>query len=94
MLLRLSQIVGQLFLAFIALEDSLYFITFFISTFLVKLFDRFFIFPELKSFIEADHKISVLVGKQNSLSVGNTFGIAEDAIVISLPHVYVHRSRF
>ena len=94
LLLRLSQIIWQLFLAFIALEDSLNFITFFISTFLVKLFDWFFIFPELKSFVEADHKISVLVGKQNSLSVGNTFCIAEDAIVISLPHIYVHRSRF
>ena len=94
LLLRLSQIAWQLFLAFIALEDSLYLITFFISTFLVKLFNWFFIFPELKSFVKADHKISVLVGKQNSLSIGNTFGITEDAIVISLPHIYVHWSRF
>jgi len=94
MLLRLSQIVGQLFLAFIALEDSLNLITFFISTILVKLFNWFFIFPKLKSFVKADHKISMLIRKQNSLSVRNTFSIAENAIVVSLPHVYVHWSWF
>ena len=94
LILQLSQVDRELFLAFVALVDSLYFIAFFISSFFVDLFHRFFIFPKLKSLVETDKKISVLVRKQDSLSVWNTLGITENAIVVPLPHVDVHSSRF
>lgn len=94
LLLRFSQIVWQLILAFIALKDSLYFITFFISSFLIQLLNWFFIFPKLKSFVKTNNHISMFVWKKNSLSIGNTFRITENAIVVPLPHVYVHWSWF